>query len=190
MRTQIALFVVLTLAAWASRVGAEEPIDVGSRLELFADSHLIDRLAGDARQQLHRPTPREVAVVMDQPWEGNAVNYVTVFQDGELYRMYYRGADVQYDKDGYRETHREVYCYAESKDGIHWTKPKLGLFDFNGSKDNNIVWDGLGQHNFTPVQDANPAAAADAKYKAIGYGENEPAAACSRSSRPTAFTGR
>ena len=173
MRTQIALFVVLTLAAWASRVGAQEPINVGSRLELFADSHLIDRLAGEARQQLHRPTPREVAVVMDQPWEGNAVNYVTAFQDGELYRLYYRGADVQYDKDGYRETHREVCCYAESKDGVQWTKPKLGLFDFNGSKDNNIVWDGLGQHNFTPFKDANPAAAADAKYKAIGYGENE-----------------
>jgi hypothetical protein len=152
---------------------AADAIDVGSRLELFADSHLIDRLASGARRQLHRPTPREIAVVTDQPWEGNAVNYVTVFQDGDLYRMYYRGADVQYDNSGYRETHREVYCYAQSKDGVHWTKPELGLFEFNGSKQNNVVWDGpVGTHNFTPFKDANPAAAPEARYKAIGVGQN------------------
>ena len=44
-------------------------------------------------------------------------------------------------------------CYAESKDGIHWTKPDLGLFEFDGSKKNNIVWDGPGAHNFTPFKD-------------------------------------
>ncbi|MFH1923752.1 MAG: hypothetical protein ABIP48_28165, partial [Planctomycetota bacterium] len=153
---------------------AADAIDIGSRLELFADSHLIDRLASGARRQLHRPTPHEIAVVTDQPWEGNGVNYVTVFQDGDLCRMYYRGADVQYDTNGYRETHREVYCYAESEDGVHWTKPELGLFEFNGSKQNNIVWDGsVGTHNFTPFKDANPAAADDARYKAIGVGAGE-----------------
>lgn len=30
-------------------------------------------------------------------------------------------------------------CYAESADGIEWTKPRLGLCEFDGSKDNNIV---------------------------------------------------
>lgn len=30
-------------------------------------------------------------------------------------------------------------CYATSKDGLHWVKPKLGLFDIRGSKDNNAV---------------------------------------------------
>jgi hypothetical protein len=60
-----------------------------------------------------------------------------------------------------------VACYAESKDGIHWTKPELGLFEFNGSKQNNIVWDSEGTHCFTPFLDTNPAAAAEARYKAI-----------------------
>ncbi len=36
---------------------------------------------------------------------------------------------------------------------------------------NNIVWDGLGSHNFAPFLDANPAADAGAKYKAIASGE-------------------
>jgi len=66
-----------------------------------------------------------------------------------------------------------VTCYAESKDGIRWDKPSLGLFAFNASKENNIVWDGIGTHNFTPFKDANPAAAPHAKYKALGYGETQ-----------------
>src|SRR5262249_38756514 len=34
----------------------------------------------------------------------------------------------------------ELMCYAESGDGIHWIKPSLGLIDFKGSKDTNIVF--------------------------------------------------
>ena len=30
-------------------------------------------------------------------------------------------------------------CYATSTDGIHWKKPNLGLVEYNGNKDNNIV---------------------------------------------------
>ena len=35
--------------------------------------------------------------------------------------------------------HDQLTCYAESHDGITWTRPSLGLFEFKGSKDNNIV---------------------------------------------------
>ncbi|MBM3736278.1 MAG: hypothetical protein FJW39_10880 [Acidobacteria bacterium] len=150
---------------------AAEPVAVGTRLELFADSQLIERTSGGARRQLQQPVPREVSLTMDKPWEGNAVNYITVFKDGGVYRMYYRGADVVYSTEGYKDSHREVTCYAESKDGVSWTRPNLGLFEFNGSKQNNIVWDGTGRHNFTPFRDANPAAEANARYKAIGYGD-------------------
>ena len=69
--------------------------------------------------------------------------------------MYYRGA--HWDPKAKKATHREVTCYAESKDGITWTKPELGLFEFDGSKANNIVWDGgRTSHNFTPFRDTNP----------------------------------
>lgn len=163
--------VAVWLGITVTSASAGEPVMVGTDLQLLADTTLIDRLAGAARLDLHRPTPQDVALVTDRPWEGNAVNYVTVFQDDGLYRMYYRGADVTYAKDGYKETHREVTCYAESRDGIHWAKPDLGLFEFGGSRANNIVWDGVGTHNFTPFKDTNPGAAPGAKYKALGYGE-------------------
>jgi hypothetical protein len=148
---------------------AAEPIDVGSRLELFVDDFLIDKLTGGAKQVLQQPAPQEVVLVADKPWEGNTSAYFTVFRDGDLFRMYYRGA--HFDEKTRKEAHREVTCYAESKDGVHWTKPELGLFAFDGSKQNNIVWDGPGSHNFTPFRDANPKAAAEARYKALASGK-------------------
>ncbi|MCA9068236.1 MAG: hypothetical protein KDA84_04900, partial [Planctomycetaceae bacterium] len=60
--------------------------------------------------------------------------------------------------------------YAESKDGIHWTKPNLGLFDWEGSKDNNIVLDGLGTHCFVAFRDDNPDCQPEARYKGISRG--------------------
>jgi hypothetical protein len=34
-------------------------------------------------------------------------------------------------------------CYAVSKDGLHWTKPDLGLVDYAGSKKNNVLARGI-----------------------------------------------
>lgn len=170
IRETVTLLVLLAVVAPAR---SADPIDVGADLQLLVDTSLIDQVAAGARLELHHPVVQEVALVTDRPWEGNAVNYVTVFQDGPLYRMYYRGADVVYTRDSYRDTHHDLTCYAESRDGIHWTRPELGLFAFDGSKANNIVWDGLGTHNFTPFKDTNPAAPAVARYKALGVGETK-----------------
>ena len=154
---------------------SEEPLDIGSRLELFVDELLIDSFEGAARQELKHPTPAEVVLVGDRPWEGNAIGYVTVFKDDNLYKMYYRGAD--YDR-GVTATHEQVYCYAESLDGILWNRPELGLVEFGGSKKNNIIlsdWPKQANensicHNFSPFLDLNPAAPRSERYKAIGGG--------------------
>lgn len=142
-------------------------IDIGNRLELFVGDHLIGEIKGDVRQQLLSPEPEEVVFVADEPWEGNTSGYYTYFQDGDIYRMIYRGWHHDQQK---KAVHKEVTCYAESKDGIHWTKPNLGLFEFNGSKENNIVYLGPGTHNFTAFRDDNPAAPAESRYKAFGGG--------------------
>ena len=44
--------------------------------------------------------------------------------------------------DAIPETQTSVVSYAESRDGFHWKKPELCLFDWRGSKQNNIVLDG------------------------------------------------
>ena len=134
-----ALALVLSLIVTGLQAADPEVIDIGGRRELFVDGHLIERMDG-AKLRLHRPTPREIAVVHDQPWEGKSSGYKTVFKDDDRYRMYYRGSHVIYTREGFAEPHKEVVCYAESQDGIHWTKPDLGLVEFEGSTKNNIKW--------------------------------------------------
>jgi len=156
-------FVLLTVAV--SR--AAGPIDIGSRLEPLVDDYLIETRNG-VTLVLHQPVSRELALVHDKPWEGNVSCYHAVFRDGDLYRMYYRGwgCDLKTGKG----THQASVCYAESKDGIHWVKPNLGLFAFNGSKENNIVWQGIGAGDFAPFLDTNPKCPPDQRYKALGLG--------------------
>ncbi len=144
----------------------ESAIDIGSRLELFVDDYLIDRLAGTTLN-LHSPSPQNVVLRFDRPWEGNSCNFVSVFKDADKYRMYYRSGQVDYTQGDMTKLH-EVTGYAESSDGIRWEKPALGLVEFAGSKENNIVWEGPGSHNFMPFKDANPDCEADARYKAVG----------------------
>jgi hypothetical protein len=135
-------------------------VEIGSRRELFVDGALIEQMRG-VEQRLHSPVPREVALAFDAPWEGPVSTYVTVFRDEDRFRMYYRGQTL-----GQPET----VCYAESDDGIVWRKPSLGRYEFQGSRENNIVWMGRGAHNFAAFKDENPGAPATQRYKAVAGG--------------------
>lgn len=148
--------------------------NVGSRLELLVDDSLIARMSGVALR-LHHPVPQEVALVTDRPWEGNASGMFAVFQDEGRYRMYYRGLQFTVTDDENGQPHPEFTCYAESDDGIHWERPELGLFEFDGSKQNNIVWgheERFGLHCLSPFRDPNPAATENARYKSWCVGSN------------------
>ena len=136
--------------------------DIGSRLEPFVDDWLIESVRG-VDLKLHSPERCETALAFDAPWEGSSSAYVTVFKDGERYRMYYRGSSADRPR-------QEVTCCAESEDGIHWSRPAFGACEFAGSRDNNIVWTEAGSHNFMPFRDENPRASGAERYKAIGGG--------------------
>lgn len=163
----VALMITMISALPTRLLAAETPtvIDIGSRRELFVDDHLIAKLQG-ATLRLHHPTPREIAVVHDAPWEGAGCGYHSVIHDGELYRMYHRGSTLGVE-NGRLKVGKQVYCYAESRDGIQWTKPELGLFEHNGSKKNNIIWTGVGVHNFAPFLDTNPDCPPESRFKAL-----------------------
>ena len=167
---RLATALLVTGAAGWTQAG---PLDIGSRLELFVDDFLIERIGGEARLALHRPQRREIVIVHDAPWEGNNSAYHTVFRDGDIYRMYYRGRQIDLSGDKLTFPHGQRVCYAESRDGVHWRKPALGLVEFQGSKENNIIWDQEGSHNFAPFKDPNPASAPEARYKALGGVKSE-----------------
>jgi hypothetical protein len=94
---RILLTVVFGGAAYCAAV-ASEPIDIGSRLELVIDDYLIRQITGGAELRLHWPVERERVLAHDTRWKGNRAMYYTVFQDGGIYGMYYRGSQVVLDE--------------------------------------------------------------------------------------------
>lgn len=151
-----------------------QPIAIGSRLELFVDVYLIDELSGGARMVLQHPVLQEVAIVHDEPWEGSATLYHSVFKDNDRYRIYYSAGQITIADGTLSVPHQDFACYAESDDGIHWRKPALGLVEFNGSKQNNIllatgknVRDAVDPTHIAVFKDTNPDVTPDAIYKAI-----------------------
>ena len=127
----------------------------------FWDDSLIDRRFSNAVLSSNRAERREVVFQCDLPWEGNQTDFFTIVKDDGFYRMYYEGWSLpDPEKAGIS------VCYAESRDGLHWEKPDLGLVEFRGSKHNNIVLRGI-HDNFTVMKDPNPACPPELRYKAL-----------------------
>ncbi len=163
--TFLRLALLLTFLPLAHAVNPKNKsrVDIGSRVEMFVDDWLIESNRNTSLQ-LQTPVRREVVLTADKPWEGKDSAYFSVFQDGARIRLYYRG----YIPEGGDSSDKQLTCYAESTDGIHFTRPNLGLYEFQGSKENNIVYQGVEAHNFAPFLDTNPSAKPEEKYKAVG----------------------
>ncbi len=149
-------------------------IDIGRRREFVWDDFLIDASQTTAARRVHQPTRREIRMVLDRPWEGDGCNYFCVVYDDvkKVYRMYYNGWEMM-SPDRKEHTLIVKICCIESADGLHWERPSLGLVEFEGSKDNNIImavstFPGLlGIDNFFVTVDTNPNPAVPGTYKAV-----------------------
>ncbi len=142
-----------------------EIIDIGSRLELFTDYFLIESL-DNVSLKLHEPIDQGEVMKFDKPWEKQFSAYGTIIKESDLYRLYYRGGLLG-GKDG---SSLEYTCYAESKDGINWTKPNLKIYNIHGTLNNNVVLADAAPftHNLSPFLDKNPTAEIKQKFKALG----------------------
>jgi len=161
----------LAVGAWVSFARAESaPLVLGNRRELFVDDFLIAQ-SQNAVFLLHNPVRRELVLKFDAPWEGSGSDFERIIRVGDRIRMYYMATKLTV-ANGTRLSHQPTYaCLAESQDGIHWTRPNLGLFEFQGSKQSNIVWSAPKLDNFTPFLDTNPKCLAGERYKATSRGE-------------------
>jgi len=143
----------------------KQVINLGNNRELFVDQYLIDKLSG-IQQTMHYPKNEGPVLYFGNKWEGSFCTYGTVIKDGTQFKLYYRGSGIL-GEDG---NDNEVTCYAESFDGINWTKPTLGIHNINGATNNNIILANAAPvtHNFSPFLDANPNAKAAERFKALG----------------------
>ena len=122
----------------------------------FWDDLMTDHRFTDATLSVNRPIKVGTVFKADKPWEGNNSDFFSIVKDDELYRMYYIAWD-------FPATHPLYLCYAESKDGINWEKPALGIHEFQGSKENNIIL-ATGMGGFG-MKDTNPACPPEERYK-------------------------
>lgn len=112
-----------------------EPYDpaLGTQTELFVDDYRVASTTKVSRVT-HAATKVGPVLRPDKPWESNnAYVYGTAIYDEQahVYKLWYQA---------YNRTNGQYYtCYATSHDGVHWTKPNLGIVEYEGSTANNIV---------------------------------------------------
>ena len=166
------VLVNLVVVCGAAIAQPSAPLDLGNHRELFIDDYLIGEMK-NLQLLVHQPVPQGIAVQCDASWEGNGCGYYTVLHDTQasVYRMYYHAWQIP---TGIEPGGTLSIAYRQSADGITWERPNLGICEFNGSKENNIILDkmgdGKGCHDFSPFIDENPAATPEARYKATGAG--------------------
>ncbi|KPK49989.1 MAG: hypothetical protein AMK72_03210 [Planctomycetes bacterium SM23_25] len=140
---------------------------------IIESSHNAKLTVGAVRKDKHNPLMKE-----DRPWEpyySNLYGKVVYDEQDKLFKCWYSifiesrlESDTPRAKRAWAKWTESPraggVCYATSKDGIHWEKPNLGVIDFQGSKQNNIVL--RAPHGVTVIKDpheANP----QKRYKAI-----------------------
>ncbi len=118
-----------------------EAVPVGADRQLLVDDFFLAMGRG------HEQYPRNIAWTLgsvdkhgaplfegQQPWEDSSA-WLTVLKDGGRYRMWYNTY--------HPEARRGLFLsYAESDDGVEFTRRELGLVEVAGSTRNNVVFDG------------------------------------------------
>jgi len=143
------------------------PIHLSGKRELFWDEFLMGESDGIS-VRLHRPERRNIALTCNQPWEGNTCGYCSIMKLGSKYRLYYRASDLQLPENQKSGGSLGKICCAESDDGITFSRPSLKLYEFDGSRDNNIVlMSDRDIDNFSVMYDENPACLPDERFKGL-----------------------
>ena len=136
---------------------------VGSDKQLFIDHRFIES-SENITLTVNPPVKSPEAVFhRDRPWEAFSGGWRSIVEDDGLYKMWYYVSDrdprrtiitgdvapvsnitpyvlpAGSPQSSRTEPGKQRLCYAVSRDGLNWEKPDLGLVEFEGSKDNNIV---------------------------------------------------
>ena len=152
---------------WASSLRADEAtphgtFDTGSRQLLFAfDDQSIPWIRG-VELKMRKPHKHPGNPIIARGTEGQPDSKraykPSVLRQGKHWRMWYGASD--------KTAHR--IAYAESDDGLNWRKPSLGLVEYDGHRDNNLVDAQPGMGTVTVIYD--PDAPAESRY--VMAGEN------------------
>ncbi|MCB1064843.1 MAG: hypothetical protein KDN20_18230, partial [Verrucomicrobiae bacterium] len=111
---------------------------------LFAFDNVSIPFTQNLKMEMRSPTRHPANPVVRRGEAGDpdswAVQfYGSVIREGDTFRMWYVAAgEDRLDKSVPRSAPWRV-AYAESSDGVNWVKPDLGLVEYRGNKNNNLV---------------------------------------------------
>ena len=151
-------------------------IDIGGMKQLFLDDLLIAERSRISNF-MYRPDkhPNNPIIRADKPWEMESgisgLSSRSIIYDAEerCFKMWYRAPEWQ--------NGLSPWCYASSQNGYDWEKPDLGLYEYKGSRRNNILaaWDAANDVAFGTVY-KTPDPDPQGRYKGMGEWENAPPA--------------
>ena len=165
--------------------GAEAPdiqlAPVGLQKQLLVDDYVVAEMENVTREmgEITRENGGKPILVADEPWEqGNRIAfYMTVLRDEEhdKFKMWYLAQMPGHRDFRGREADITGVAYAESDDGINWTKPPVGLkYSELGLRDSDLADDApdvdtnivIQAHGFSCFIDPTVLWGAPDKYKA------------------------
>lgn len=129
IRQRLVLFFLLLATVASAQETA--PVSVGDR-QLFLDDQGIAKIDG-LQRTMHQPKKRGAVIVPDRPWETVLQTRCAPVWD-EQAKRYKLWLITSTPAAGVAGT-----TYAESVDGVKWTKPILRQWKFQDSLENNFV---------------------------------------------------
>lgn len=144
---------------------------VGWGKQLLADPRVVESMRG-VHMVMNPPyqTGEEI-VTRDTWWEqkpgGMIGGYSTIMRDNATFRLWYQ-FDHRYEPWTNASGAGQSVLYAESEDGVRFNKPALGLHEFYGGTENNVVIPGYVQGGHVWI---DPNAPAEQRYRSQGNGQ-------------------
>jgi hypothetical protein len=125
-----------------------EPVKLGGRKHVFIDDVIVDRMrnAALAVNPPANPQPMNVKAA----WDASFIEH-----EGKIHTLL---------SEGYEGDHGPIRLLV-STDGINFEGPDLGLIEFEGTKDNNLVMLGVPSWGVY-FKDANPGVLPEERFKA------------------------
>lgn len=149
-------------------------IQLGKNREMFWDDYLVENAMTTAQCRMNEPVERGTVMWLGEKVEASAISYPCIVKHPGGYYMYYIAVNFNESSGRMDRTDngKSIYlCVLTSTDGIHWTRPSLGIHEYDGSKENNIV---LGMDDFRDnafvFYDTNPDCPPERKFKCLADG--------------------
>lgn len=136
------LGLTLTLALAVPTPGSADFFDETQAVTLFAFDDVSIPHTQNLRLEMRQPVKHQANPVLRRGAAGTpdamgAQFYGSILKEGGKYRLWYVAFDD--DTENQAASARWRAAYAESADGLTWTKPDLGLVEHRGGKKNNLL---------------------------------------------------